>query len=195
MVDIEIRKYKALNELAEQNGTVIFGGSEDVDIPLCELKQAFALNNNFYNRSVSELSVCNATDIYNLCIAELNPENILLHIGERDVKLCEEEPAEFESKFRELINQIRRDNKKCNVAIISLKNYDDAESITRINKNLKYIAESEQCEYCDISAKKVWNPKQTKEVVSFVYTVGFVHPIKNKRPLYDLVKMLFCSEI
>ena len=37
----EIKKYSALNELAEKGGTVIFGGTTDVNIPLCELKQTF----------------------------------------------------------------------------------------------------------------------------------------------------------
>ena len=39
-------KYQALNKLAEQNGIVIIGGTEDKEIPLCELKQAFELNLN-----------------------------------------------------------------------------------------------------------------------------------------------------
>lgn len=52
----EIKNYQALNELADQNGLVIFGGTEDRKIPLCELKQAFDLESNLYNRSISNLS-------------------------------------------------------------------------------------------------------------------------------------------
>jgi len=40
----------------------------------------------------------------------------------------------------------------------------------------------------------VWNPKQTKEVVSFLYSIGFVRPLKQKRPLQDVAKILFCYE-
>ena len=68
----------------------------------------------------------------------------------------------------------------------------DNNDITKLNKQLKYIADSEKCEFCDISQKRVWNPQQTKDVVSFVYNIGFVHPLKNKRSLNDLVRLLFC---
>lgn len=192
MFENEIKKYQALNELAEQNGIVIIGGTEDKNIPLCELKQAFELNSNLYNRSVDNLSVNDVSKIYDTCVAQLNPESVLLHIGNADLKLFEDNSSDFDNKYRELIKHIRTSNSKCNIAIISLKNADDNNNIAEINKHLKYIAESERCEYGDISTKRVWNPKQTKDVVSFVYSIGFVHTLKNKRPIYDLVKILFC---
>ena len=40
MFEKKIAKYKSLNQLAEADGTVIFGTSSDVNIPLGELKQA-----------------------------------------------------------------------------------------------------------------------------------------------------------
>lgn len=192
MFENEIKKYQALNELAEQNGIVIIGGTEDKNIPLCELKQAFELNSNLYNRSIDNLSVNDVSKIYDACVAHLNPESVLLHIGNADLKLFEDNSSDFDNKYRELIKHIRTSNPKCNIAIISLKNADDNNNITEINKHLKYIAESERCEYGDISTKRVWNPKQTKDVVSFIYSIGFVHTLKNKRPVYDLVKILFC---
>lgn len=194
MIENIRKKYKALNELANQNGILIFGGTEDREIPLCELKQAFVLNENLYNRSVANLSVVNAAEIYTACAAVLNPETVILHIGMADIKLFEESTPQFEQKYRELIERIRENNKKCHIAIVSFKNPDAAAEIAVLNKHLKYIAESEQCEYCDISAKRVWNPKQTRDVVSFVYSMGFVRPLKNKRPIYDLAKILFCCE-
>ena len=194
MVENEIKKYQALNELADSNGTVIFGGSEDLQIPLCELKQAFELNSKLYNRSISGLSILNAPELYDTCIAPLCPEYILLHIGDADLELFQKSPSDFNQKYRELIQHIKASGANCNIAIISLKNYNEDTAIADLNKNLKYIAESEQCEYMDISTKRVWNPKQTKDVVSFVYATGFVRPLKKKRPIYDLVKILFCYE-
>ena len=41
-----INQFKSLNNLAEPGGTVIFGGTSDISIPLCELKQAYELNEN-----------------------------------------------------------------------------------------------------------------------------------------------------
>ena len=95
MLKNEIKKYQVLNKLADLNGTVIFGGTEDREIPLCELKQAFELDSKLYNRSIAELSIENALEIYDACVAPLQPECILLHIGDADLKTFEENPQEF----------------------------------------------------------------------------------------------------
>lgn len=191
----EIRKYQKLNELADQNGIVVFGCSKDVNIPLGELRQAFSIEQKMYNRSIKGLSVKNAIFAYKECVEPLAPETVILHIGESDLSFFEENPSEFDNKYRELITYIKSQNEKCRIAVVSLKNYANDALISELNKHLKYIADSEQCEYGDIESKKVWNPKSTMDAVSFVYSIGFVHPLKNKRPLYDLVKMLFCCEV
>ena len=187
-------RFKALNEIAELGGVVIFGGSDAHNIPLCELKQAFSLKENYYNRSIENLSITDASEIYREYISELKPDTVLLNIGEADVKAFADSPDDFTSNYRELISQIKKDNKKCRIAVVSLKNYDNNDDIAQLNKHLKYIADSEKCEFCDISTKKVWNPKQKKDVVSFVYDIGFERPLNIKRPLNDLVSMLFCFE-
>ena len=190
MREQEIKNYKALNKFAEQNGIVIFGEKEDVSIPLCELRQAFGIEENFYNRSFENLTISEAFDIYADCVADLSPETILLHID--DAESYKTSSDKFTVDYRKLISQIRQNNKKCRIGIVSAKNYDSNSDIAELNKQLKYIADSEKCEFCDISEKRVWNPQQTKDVVSFVYNIGFVHPLKNKRPLNALVRLLFC---
>ncbi len=193
MFEKEIKKYKALNEIAEQNGIIIMGGTEDKEIPLCELKQAFELDSLLYNRSVENLSINSAIELYDSCIAELNPNSVLIHIGMADLETFSEDPAIFDYKYRELIKHINNTDKKCNIVIVSLKNPEGTLNIAEMNKHLKVIAESEQCEFGDIAKKRVWNPKEIRDVVSFVYSIGFVHQLRNKRPLYDLIKILFCS--
>ena len=188
----EIKNYAKLNRLAEQGGIVIFGCDEDKDIPAGEIRQAFAVEQKVYNRSFESLSVKDALSVYKDTAAALSPETVLLHLGKADMDFFAESSAEFDNKYRQLIGYIKSQNKKCRIAVVSLRNYDYDPQIEAINKHLKYIADSEQCEYGDISAKMVWNPKISMEVASFVYSMGFVHPLKNKGPLYDLVKMLFC---
>ena len=194
MREAEIKNYKKLNDLAEQGGIVIFGSGSDKNIPTGELRQAFAVESKVYNRSFESISVKDALSVYKETVAALSPETVLLHIGETDMNFFAESSAGFDNKYRELIGYIKSQNKKCRIAIVSLKNHDSDPQIEEINKHLKYIADSEQCEYGNISAKMVWNPKASMDVASFVYSIGFVHPLKNKRPLYDLVKMLFCYE-
>ena len=192
MREAEIKNYAKLNDLAEQGGIVIFGSGSDKNIPTGEIRQAFAVESKIYNRSFDNLSVNEAASVYEKIVGPLEPETVLIHLGEADLSTLGVNPTEFDNKYLELIKVIKAQNKKCRIAIISLRNYDYDSQIEEINKHLKYIADSEQCEYGDISAKMVWNPKASMEVASFVYSIGFVHPLKNKRPLYDLVKMLFC---
>ena len=192
MRESEIKNYTKLNDLAEQGGIVIFGSGVDKDIPIGEIRQAFAVESKVYNRSFESISVKDALSVYKETIAALSPETVLLHIGETDMDFFAESPVEFDNKYRELIGYIKAQNKKCRIAVVSLNNYDSVPQIAELNKHLKYIADSEKCEYGDISAKKVWNPKASMDAASFVYSIGFVRPLKNKRPLYDLVKMLFC---
>lgn len=192
MREAEIRNYTKLNELAEQGGIVIFGCGADKNIPTCELRQAFAVESKVYNRSFENISVKDALHVYKEIVDALSPETVMLHIGETDMDFFTASSAEFDHKYRELIGYIKSQNKKCRIAIVSLKNHDGDPQIEEINKHLKYIADSEQCEYGDIATKKVWNPKAIMDAASFIYSIGFVHTLKQKRPLYDLVKILFC---
>jgi hypothetical protein len=194
MFDAQIAKYRSLNQLAEADGTVIFGGSSDTNIPLGELKQAFALNDSIYNRSFSQLSVADAAKVYGECVAELCPDTVLLHIGETDIFDFAGNESAFEEAYRDLIGTVREKNKNCRIVIVSLKNYDNNATVTNINKLLGEIADSEKCEFEDISAKRSWNVKESSETASFIYDIGFVRPLNIKRPIYNLVRILFCYE-
>ena len=96
-MNCEVRKYQKLNELAEQDGIVVFGGSEDLKIPLGELRQAFSVESKMYNRSIAGLSVKDALSVYDECVAPIAPETVLIHIGEADRKFFEEHPSEFDN--------------------------------------------------------------------------------------------------
>ena len=188
----ESNNYTTLNKFAEQNGIVIFGGTEDMSIPLCELKQVFLQNDNLYNRSFNNLSVKDAISLYDEYIAPLSPKRILIHIGSADLKLFCEDSSAFDECYRQVINHIRNSQKDCRIAVISLKNPDDSNQIAALNKHLKYIAESEHCEFADIAQKPVWNPNQTKDVIYFLNTMGIFNSRKAEKPIYDLAKLLFC---
>ncbi|MBQ8849899.1 MAG: hypothetical protein IJ011_06195 [Clostridia bacterium] len=192
MLENEIKRYRSLNRLAAADGIVIFGCAEDTDIPLGELKQAFALDDNIYNRSVESISITDASEVYDECISELCPETVILHIGDSDVKLFAEAPADFEACYVGLIEKIREKDKDRRIVIVSLKNSRDDKTLTDLNKRLRYIAESQRCDFEDISSPIARTPRKTREIVEFLHSTGFVHPLKNKRPIYDLVRILFC---
>ena len=189
-----MKTYQSLNSLATTGGLVILGGNEDRMIPLCELKETFDLQYRFYNRSIPGLCLDNAATIYEQCVAPLAPQEIYLHIGDADKALFEDHAAQFDLKYSQLVQLIRSTDKKCAIAIISLKNPDNSPLISEMNKHLAVIAQNEHCEFCDLTQIRVWSPHQTKEVMSFIYSLGFVHPLKQKPPLYDIAKLLFCYE-
>ena len=186
-------RYTELNRLAGTDGIVILGGSGDCEIPAGELRQAFAIEPKIYNRSLNGLSVKDAVSFYDECAASLHPETVLIHLGADDTDFFCQSPAEFDDCFRKLVAHIRENNKKCRIAIVSLRNYDSDTVVAEMNKHMCYIAQSEQCEFADIAQKRLWNPRSTMDTVSFVYSTGFVRPLQNKRPIFDLVKILFCS--
>ena len=190
----DFNTYNKLNELAEQNGIVIFGCGEDKYIPTCELRQAFAIVPKVYNRSFDDLSIKNALSAYKENVTDLYAETVLIHIGASDLSFFNENTTAFDEKYRELIRYIKAQNNKCRIAVVSLKNRSGDVQIEKFNKHLKYIAESEQCEYGDIANKKVWNPKATMEASFFAYSIGFMHPLKNQCPIFDLVKIFFCYD-
>lgn len=184
--------YNMLNEFAESNGTVILGGKNDLNIPLCELKQAFSINEKLYNRSTDNLSVSNAANFYTDFISEISPKSIFLHIGENDKKMFTDSPDKFTDSYRKLISHIRCDNNNCRIAVVSMKNNERDSLTDEINKQLKYIADSEKCEFCDISEERISDYRQVREIISFVYDIGFTHRLTRPRPLGDLARILFC---
>ena len=194
MLQDEINIHKSLNKIAESNGIVIFGGGEDKDIPIGELRQAFASESKLYNRSITGLSAENAVELFDECVAPLAPDTILLHVGVADLGVFRQLPSAFDNAYRTLISHIKAFNKNCRIAIVSLKNYNDDAVIEELNKHLKYIADSEQCEFGDIAKKKVWNPQQTKELSSFLYSMGFARPLNSRHTLYDLIKIVCCFD-
>ena len=183
-MEAQIKKYQKLNNLALKKGVVIFGEGVDTEIPASELKQSFELDYPVYNRSFLNLCLENAIALYDECVKPLIPDTILLHIGTNDSELFANNKVEFEKNYISLIEHIKATDKKCRIVLVSI---DNAE----INQQLKYIADSTQCEFGDLSTVKVWNPETTKSVTSFVQTMGVRRYCKNK-PIYDLLKILFC---
>lgn len=192
MFETQIKRYKALNSLAEKGGVVILGGDRDLGIPLCELRQAFDIEARLYNRSLAGLSVLDAIAVYDACVAELEPDTLLLHLGAADLELVETDPVTFDRAYRALVEHVQNSCPDCRIAIVSLADGRD-ERYGAVDRHLRHIAESEQCSFADTAAHSVWNPRETRRVMSFARAMGLGREGRRK-PLYDLVKILFGSE-
>lgn len=183
-METQVKKYQKLNELAVKNGVVIFGEGIDADIPASELAQSFELDYPVYNRSFLNLSLEDASTIYDECIKSLMPDTLLLHIGANDCSLFKENQTAFEQKYISLIEHIKETDKKCRIVVVSVEN-------DTINYALRNVADSTKCEFGDLSSIKVWNPQATKNVTSFIQSMGVRKYCKGK-PIYDLLKIFFC---
>ena len=111
-MNLQIEKYKKLNEIAIKNGVVIFGENADVEIPASELAQSFEFDFPIYNRSYKNLGINDAINLYNETIKPLNPEVIFVHIGKNDTLLEMEDKINFEQTYIKLIEHIKESLKK-----------------------------------------------------------------------------------
>lgn len=178
----EIRDYQRLNTIAEKGGVVIFGEKEDKEIPVGELKQSFNLDYSAYNRSVSELNLDNAIELYDECVLPLLPDTVMIHIGNN--KDYWKDIAGFEQKYITLVNHIKKVSKNVRVVIVSV---EDVET----NRHLKNIADSTRAEFQNVIRTTVWNLQTIKGITSFVQSIG-LFGCKRKVSSYDLAKIFFC---
>lgn len=183
----ENMNYEELNNIAQKNAVILLGGAMDKKIPVAELAQSFEFDFKIYNRSEELLSVKNAKDIYSKNIQPLEPEAILIHIGETDQNLFKNSSVDFDNYYMSMLETIKNTNKNCRVALISVRNENEDRLITEMNRHIKAIAESEQCDFISLDNVKLWNPRATKASVDFAYSMG----LKSKKPLRNIAEILY----
>ncbi len=188
MFEKEIEKYNKLNNIAEGFGTVILGNGEDAELPVSELADSFGAQSKFYNRSAEHLSITEAISYYDAVVKALNPSRVILHIGSDDIELFKESAVLFDSEYCKLIEHIRKNNKGCNIGIMSLCNPDFSDAVKEINSHLRMIAEQQHCEFEDISKPKICNLIEIKTFMSFAASMGLSKRAKYSS-LYDLAKI------
>jgi len=97
----------------------------------------------------------------------------------------------FDKAYLNLIAHIKEQNKKIRIALVSMSNKTKNETLAEMNRHLKAIADSERCDFYNIERTKIWNPAAIKQVFSFLYNQGFVEPLKIKKPLRDIVDLIY----
>ncbi len=175
----------------ENEAVILFGGSADKEIPVAEIAQSYDFNFPMYNRSFHGLSLKDAKKSFSEKIEAMNPEAVILHIGADDLDLFKKNSAEFDIKYIDLISFIKSGNKKRRVALISNLDPVNAHLFDEMNRHIKAIADSEHCTFVDINNAKLWNPESTKELMSFMYNIGFDQPLNVKKPLGDISEILY----
>lgn len=173
------------------DAVILFGGTVDKEIPVAEIAQNYEFNFKMFNRSVYNLSLKDAKKAFTEKVEPLNPEAVILHVGAEDLDLFKRNSAEFDIKYIELISCIKSTNKNRRVALISNVDGAGRHVFDEMNRHIKAIADSEHCTFVNIDNAKLWNPESTKELMSFMYTLGFDQPLNVKKPLGDISEILY----
>lgn len=175
------------SEVEERNSVILLGGGIDKKIPVAALAKDFDFNFSIYNKSRENLKLKDAHEYFQSQIKPLEPEGILIHVGESDVNLFASSPADFDNLYLTLIEGIKEANKKCRIALVSLANSSNSRNVAEMNRHIKAISESENCTFVNLDNAKLWNPEATKASVDFAYSTG----LRMRKPLRNVAEILY----
>lgn len=147
----ELGEYRQLNTVARKNGTVLFGSSFAKNIPVCELKQAFELDCDIYNRSFDDLSIFDAYELLDECIIKLCPSKVLLQLGESDLERGSRSIPEMMAEYKRIIEKIKVSDKRCKITLVSVCNNGSELHPGEFNRQLEALAAETGCAFADIS--------------------------------------------
>lgn len=171
----------------KKNAVILMGGSLDKEIPVTDLAKEFNFNFDIYNKSSEKLSVASSLDYFNKNIAQMLPEGILIHLGEEDFALFQNDSAAFDNYYLSLIDEIKNINKNCRIALLSVNNPEGNKTISLMNAHITAIAQTEKADYINLENAKLWNPEATKTASDFAYSMG----LKIRKPLRDVAEILY----
>lgn len=140
-----VDKYKKLNLLIKNGGTVFFGADWLYNIPLSEIAESYGADMPIYNRSVKGLKMKDCEKVIDTCVCDINPDKVFINIGENDVTDENFNAGEFFDKYEWLLYTIHS-KCKCDIYILSVV----TDKNTRVNSRLEELAKKHGCEYIDI---------------------------------------------
>lgn len=150
----ELNDYRELNTIARKGGVVLFGSSFAKNIPTSELVQSFELDCSLYNRSITDLSVFDAGSVLEDCVFNLEPNHILIQLGETDLERGYKSISEIISQYELIITQIRSRLKKCHITLVSVCDPDASLFPSELNAQISSLAARTGCRYADISSSQ-----------------------------------------
>ena len=146
----ELKEYRALNHVAEGRGVVLFGSTFAKEMPICELKQAFGIDRNIYNRSFYDLTVFDAAAVADECVLPLEPSKVLVNLGETDLIRGLHSVTEITDACEALVKKLRS-TLHCEVVVVSVCGSDDVRP-AELNRRLEDMAKKCGCAYADIAS-------------------------------------------
>lgn len=153
----EIKEYSGLNRIAKKNSTVLLGSTFAKNIPVSELSLSYGMNNDIYNRSITDLSVFDASTVIEYCIKEMQPRKILIQLGETDLARGYKTIDEIITAYKSLVLKIKNSLPFCEIILISVCNCEMPIHPEILNQALSRMASELKCIYADISSSELNN--------------------------------------
>ena len=170
-----------------KNAVILFGGSLDKNIPVADLSREYNFNFDIYNKSCENITLPAALEYFKENIAKMIPEGIIIHLGENDISLFQNDSAAFDNYYLTLLDEIKAVNKDCRIALISINNPAGNKNLALMNAHLNAIAQTEKAVFINLENAKLWNPEATKAANEFAYAMG----LKIRKPLRDVAEIFY----
>ena len=170
-----------------KNAVILFGGSLDKNIPVADLSREYNFNFDIYNKSCENISLPAALEYFKKNIAKMIPEGIIIHLGENDISLFQNDSAAFDNYYLTLLDEIKAVNKDCRIALISINNPAGNKNLALMNAHINAIAQTEKAVFINLENAKLWNPEATKAANEFAYAMG----LKIRKPLRDVAEIFY----
>lgn len=141
--------FTILNKVAKKHGIVLFGSTTAARIPINELVQDYDISQKIYNRSISGLHLTDAEKYLDTCVYNLEPDKIILNLGEEDLKAsCE--INKLAEQYRWLLYTIHTVLPDASLILTSVTPQD--EKAEKFNQALKTLSLEFGCNYLEIPA-------------------------------------------
>lgn len=170
-----------------KNAVILFGGTLDKNIPVADLSREYNFNFDIYNKSCENITLPAALEYFKKNIAKMIPEGIIIHLGENDISLFQNDSAAFDNYYLTLLDEIKAVNKDCRIALISINNPAGNKNLALMNAHINAIAQTEKAVFINLENAKLWNPEATKAANEFAYAMG----LKIRKPLRDVAEIFY----
>lgn len=170
-----------------KNAVILFGGSLDKNISVADLSREYNFNFDIYNKSCENITLPAALEYFKKNIAKMIPEGIIIHLGENDISLFQNDSAAFDNYYLTLLDEIKAVNKDCRIALISINNPAGNKNLALMNAHINAIAQTEKAVFINLENAKLWNPEATKAANEFAYAMG----LKIRKPLRDVAEIFY----
>lgn len=147
LTDIE-KKYCQMNKLTNPDGAVFFGSNYFSQLPFGEFSKMFQLDEDVYNRSVSDTKISQLCEMLEACVVDLAPRKVFVNIGDYDISCDDFSYEDFIAKYEWLLYGINTLS-KADIYVVSILSSNPLAKT--VNDGLKALADEYGCRFIDIS--------------------------------------------